>query len=149
MAPSTQLLSSRLNVLNGLLKRCQSSLAKGQVDSSKLEIRTAGPGQLNPKPAVKDLVFGKQFTDHMLRIPWTVEGGWGNPRITPLEPFQMHPGAKVLKGFCFQSSRCITIAIVMLSTCKATSLTGTGSSTRSERDLNASKVRHFSHSTFL
>lgn len=94
MAPSTQLLSStnRLNLMQ-LVKRCQSSLAK--VDSSKLEVRTAGPGQLKPKPAVKDLVFGKEFTDHMLRIPWNAQDGWSNPSIVPLEPFQMHPGAKV------------------------------------------------------
>ena len=97
MAPSTQLLSGRGAALGSrLLKRGQSSLAKGQIDSSKLEVRVAAPDQLNKKPAVKDLVFGKQFTDHMLRIPWNVEDGWSPPSIVPLEPFPMHPGAKVI-----------------------------------------------------
>lgn len=38
------------------------------VYSSQLEITLASPGQLKPKPLVKDLIFGKHFTDHMLRV---------------------------------------------------------------------------------
>lgn len=50
------------------------------VCSSKLEVTVARPNQLNPKPEVKDLVFGKSFTDHMLRVPWNSKDGWKEPR---------------------------------------------------------------------
>lgn len=49
----------------------------------------------SPKPDNNNLVFGKQFADHMLNIDWTVENGWGKPEIVPMEDFKMHPGAKV------------------------------------------------------
>lgn len=65
-------------------------------DSSRLEVTTASPSQLKPKPEVKDLLFGKTFTDHMFRVTWKAKEGWTTPRITPLENFSMHPGAKVL-----------------------------------------------------
>lgn len=74
-----------------LVQRCQSTF-----QSSQLEITPASPSKLKPKPAVKDLVFGKYFTDHMLRIRWTSDKGWDVPQIGPLQPFQMHPAAKVL-----------------------------------------------------
>jgi hypothetical protein len=65
--------------------------------SSQLEITPATPSQLKPKPAVKDLVFGKSFTDHMLRIKWSSANGWEAPQITPLQPILMHPAAKVTR----------------------------------------------------
>ena len=51
--------------------------------------------ELNQKPPVGELGFGKHFTDHMLQIRWTEEHGWEDPEIGPLRPFQMHPAAKV------------------------------------------------------
>ena len=54
------------------------------------------PEQLKPKPAAKDLIFGQNFTDHMLEIEWTEAEGWGRPLISPFHYFQMHPAAKVL-----------------------------------------------------
>ena len=63
--------------------------------SSDLEIEAKRPTELANKPEVKDLQFGKTYTDHMLKIKWTAADGWGTPKISPLEPFQMHPGAKV------------------------------------------------------
>ena len=64
--------------------------------SSRLEVTTAHPDRLKPKPEVKNLVFGKTFTDHLLRATWTASGGWGPPRITPFENFSIHPAAKAL-----------------------------------------------------
>ncbi|GAB1601681.1 branched-chain-amino-acid aminotransferase, cytosolic-like [Argonauta hians] len=49
-----------------------------------------------PKPASKDLAFGKYFTDHMLEIQWTKDNGWEKPVINPLHDLKMHPAAKVL-----------------------------------------------------
>ena len=57
---------------------------------------TVNPDRLKTKPEVKDLVFGKSFTDHLLRATWTSSGGWGPPRITPFENFSIHPAAKAL-----------------------------------------------------
>jgi branched-chain amino acid aminotransferase len=44
----------------------------------------------------KKVVFGHEYTDHMLKIKWTKDKGWGTPRILPFENFKMHPAAKVL-----------------------------------------------------
>ncbi|XP_019640026.1 PREDICTED: branched-chain-amino-acid aminotransferase, cytosolic-like [Branchiostoma belcheri] len=59
-----------------------------------LEIELTKNPQRKPEPS--ELVFGKNFTDHMLTIEWTSQEGWKPPRITPLQPLQLHPGAKAL-----------------------------------------------------
>lgn len=65
--------------------------------ASDLRVRLASPSQLQPKPEVDDLVFGKFFTDHMLKILWHRSlGGWQKPEITPMENLVIHPAAKVL-----------------------------------------------------
>ncbi|XP_058789122.1 branched-chain-amino-acid aminotransferase, cytosolic [Phymastichus coffea] len=62
-----------------------------------LSVRLAAPGQVQPKPNVSDLAFGKYFTDHMLKIYYhEALGGWQIPEITPLENLVLHPAAKVL-----------------------------------------------------
>ncbi|XP_067214671.1 branched-chain-amino-acid aminotransferase, cytosolic isoform X2 [Linepithema humile] len=62
-----------------------------------LSVRLAGPNQLNPKPDVNKLSFGKYFTDHMLKINY-YEGinGWQTPEIMAFENIVLHPAAKVL-----------------------------------------------------
>lgn len=60
-------------------------------------VRLAAPHQLQPKPDADALSFGKNFTDHMLKVFWHRSlGGWQKPEITPLENLVMHPAAKVL-----------------------------------------------------
>jgi len=62
-----------------------------------LSVRLAGPDQLNPKPDVNKLAFGKYFTDHMLKINYYESlNGWQAPEIMPLENIVLHPAAKVL-----------------------------------------------------
>ena len=64
---------------------------------SDLSVRLAAPDQLQPKPNVSELAFGKFFTDHMLKIfYYEALGGWQMPEITPLENLVLHPAAKVL-----------------------------------------------------
>lgn len=59
-------------------------------------MRLAAPHQLNPKPDADDLVFGKHFTDHMLKVAYHRRlGGWQKPEIMPLENLVLHPAAKV------------------------------------------------------
>ncbi|XP_014209170.1 branched-chain-amino-acid aminotransferase, cytosolic [Copidosoma floridanum] len=62
-----------------------------------LSVRFAAPHQLQPKPNVSDLAFGKYFTDHMLKVFYhEALGGWQMPEITPFENLVLHPAAKVL-----------------------------------------------------
>lgn len=62
-----------------------------------LSVRLAGPQQLQPKPDVSALAFGKYFTDHMLKIFYhEALGGWQVPEVTPLENLVLHPASKVL-----------------------------------------------------
>ena len=61
-----------------------------------MEVEFCTAAQLRPKPPVEELVFGVNFTDHMLEVEWTEEHGWGKPKISPFHHFSIHPGAKVL-----------------------------------------------------
>lgn len=57
----------------------------------------------NPNPAsaaeraevLENPGFGTRFTDHMVMIDWTREGGWQNARVVPYGPLQMNPGNAV------------------------------------------------------
>ncbi|WP_165066464.1 branched-chain amino acid aminotransferase [Marisediminicola senii] len=40
--------------------------------------------------------FGKQFTDHMVNLRWTEDGGWHQARVEPYGPIAMDPAAAVL-----------------------------------------------------
>ncbi|XP_053308192.1 branched-chain-amino-acid aminotransferase, cytosolic-like [Spea bombifrons] len=48
------------------------------------------------KPDVKNLIFGKTFTDHMLTVEWTNEKGWGKPHIKPFQNLSLHPASSAL-----------------------------------------------------
>ncbi|HYI50044.1 MAG TPA: branched-chain amino acid aminotransferase [Microbacterium sp.] len=40
--------------------------------------------------------FGTSFTDHMVDICWSVNGGWHRPRVQPYGPITLDPAAAVL-----------------------------------------------------
>ncbi len=40
--------------------------------------------------------FGMVFTDHLAKMTWTPSDGWGERRIEPFAPLELHPGATVL-----------------------------------------------------
>ena len=44
---------------------------------------------------VKEIPFGKYFTDHMLVVDYA-DGEWKTPQIMPYGPLQMSPAASVL-----------------------------------------------------
>jgi branched-chain amino acid aminotransferase len=48
-------------------------------------------------PLDSTLAFGRTFSDHMLTIHWTADGGWGAPRIEPVKSFSLHPAAQTLQ----------------------------------------------------
>ncbi|MBU4464438.1 MAG: branched-chain amino acid aminotransferase [Actinobacteria bacterium] len=52
-------------------------------------------------PAQRDEIlaapgFGQHFTDHMVDICWSVNGGWHRPRVSPYGPITLDPAAAVL-----------------------------------------------------
>ncbi|KAM9393237.1 branched-chain-amino-acid aminotransferase, cytosolic-like [Pholidichthys leucotaenia] len=52
--------------------------------------------ECKPKPDPSSLLFGKQFSDHMLTIDWTAEDGWDVPRIRPFQNLSLHPASSAL-----------------------------------------------------
>lgn len=77
----------------------------GVLDASKLSIRrTTAPKPLYPK---EDLVFGRNFTDHMLTVEWTAQGGWAAPQIAPYRKIALDPATCVFHyGIeCFEGQK--------------------------------------------
>jgi len=65
------------------------------IDPSKLVIEKT----TTPKKKYTDktaLIFGKEFTDHMLEIEWNLKEGWGAPTIRPYHNLSLPPSASVL-----------------------------------------------------
>ena len=95
-----------------ILFNCSRSFHKTQVDElkdDKCSIRKGPYGDFlhtsltiekttNPltKPAWEGLVFGKQFTDHMLEVDWNSEKGWSNPKIVPYHDLTLPPSCSSL-----------------------------------------------------
>lgn len=58
----------------------------------------------NPSPAsaeerdriLADPGFGHHFTDHMIHVGWTRDGGWGTPEVVPYGPIHLMPSGAVL-----------------------------------------------------
>ncbi|NLS10195.1 branched-chain amino acid aminotransferase [Nesterenkonia sp. MY13] len=56
----------------------------------------------NPTPqekiteALANPGFGTQFTDHMVTVEWTEDGGWQNAKVEPYGPISLDPAASVL-----------------------------------------------------
>lgn len=56
-----------------------------------------------PDPATDEQVaellanpaFGAKFTDHMVMVDWSRDGGWDNPRVTAYGPIPLEPAASV------------------------------------------------------
>jgi hypothetical protein len=83
----------------------QSELRLAELDASKLHIaRTANPKSLYPK---EDLVFGRNFTDHMLKVEWTAQKGWAAPEIVPYQKICLDPATCVFHyGIeCFEGQK--------------------------------------------
>src|SRR6266536_473109 len=45
---------------------------------------------------LKDPGFGRVFTDHMVTIRWTQDGGWQDAQLRAREPIPLDPAAAVL-----------------------------------------------------
>ncbi|KAI1256329.1 branched-chain-amino-acid transaminase bat2 [Eutypa lata] len=63
------------------------------LDPSKLSItRTTAPKDIKDP---NTLVFGREFTDHMLTVEWTQENGWLEPTIQPYQNLSLDPATCV------------------------------------------------------
>ncbi|RDA86679.1 hypothetical protein CP532_5028 [Ophiocordyceps camponoti-leonardi (nom. inval.)] len=105
MASSASLRRSVLSTASSLRSflACRPYSIKAQAASA------AGPGhildvsrltmtetqQRKPLMKLEDLVFGKEFTDHMLSVEWNQNDGWLVPRITPYQNLSLDPATCV------------------------------------------------------
>lgn len=87
---SSRTTSTCIRLLSSLGR--QETLA--DIDVSKLEIMKTT--QHKTMPPLSNLKFGQHFTDHMLTIPWSLQSGWGTPRIKPYGPLELDPSCSVL-----------------------------------------------------
>ncbi|OAA62696.1 branched-chain amino acid aminotransferase [Niveomyces insectorum RCEF 264] len=63
------------------------------IQPAELEITvTQQPGKLKKS---EDLVFGRNFTDHMMTIPWNKDEGWLAPQIGPYQNLSLDPASCV------------------------------------------------------
>ncbi|KAI0860886.1 branched-chain amino acid aminotransferase [Xylaria cubensis] len=82
------------------------STAKPQdIDPSKLVIHETKQPKALSDPST--LIFGRNFTDHMLTIEWTQTDGWRTPTIQPYQNLSLDPATCVFHyGFeCFEGMK--------------------------------------------
>ncbi|KAH6608568.1 branched-chain amino acid aminotransferase [Trichoderma cornu-damae] len=63
------------------------------LDASRLTVEETKTPKTLSKP--ETLVFGREFTDHMLAVEWTKADGWLEPRITPYQNLSLDPATCV------------------------------------------------------
>ncbi len=51
---------------------------------------------LKVKPPIRELGFGKYFSDHMFIADYSKKAGWHSARVTPYQALQIEPGASAL-----------------------------------------------------
>jgi branched-chain amino acid aminotransferase len=61
-----------------------------------MELSIKRSENLKTKPDVGNLGFGTLFTDHMLNMDYTIDGGWHAPRIEPYGSIEMDPATMFL-----------------------------------------------------
>ena len=61
----------------------------------EITVNKCTAGQLNPKPDENNLVFGKDFTDHMFTMRWNPNQGWHDAKVEPYRPFALTPATLV------------------------------------------------------
>jgi len=65
------------------------------IDASKTQVQPTKTPREKYTDKTK-LLFGKEFTDHMLEIEWEAEKGWGTPVISAYHDLKISPAASVL-----------------------------------------------------
>jgi len=73
--------------------RFSSTVTPNPIDVSKIQIElTTTPKKKTPW---KELLFGREFSDHMLEIDWKRGEGWSAPKISPYHNLSLEPSALV------------------------------------------------------
>ena len=62
----------------------------------KIKTEILAPAKRKVRPDESALGFGKNFTDHMLVMPYDADRGWHDPEIRPYSDFSLDPAAMVL-----------------------------------------------------
>ncbi|KAI8393315.1 branched-chain amino acid aminotransferase [Radiomyces spectabilis] len=75
------------------------------IERSKLQVEQTE--EHKPLIPLKELTFGKHFTDHMLTVEWDKQDGWHEPHIKPYQKLQLDPSSTVFHyGFeCFEGMK--------------------------------------------
>jgi branched-chain amino acid aminotransferase len=72
-------------------------LPMAQRDLAFSVTRNENPRSVDEREAIfANPGFGNHFTDHMVDICWSEQGGWHRPRVQPYGPIAMDPAAAVL-----------------------------------------------------
>jgi branched-chain amino acid aminotransferase len=59
--------------------------------------RNPQPSSADERAAIlADPGFGRYFTDHMVRVDWTAEAGWGDGEVLPYRPITLDPATMAL-----------------------------------------------------
>ena len=59
------------------------------------DIKTKKTDRPKIKPAPEDMLFGKNFSDHMFIMDYSAEEGWNNPQIVPYGDISLSPASMV------------------------------------------------------
>ncbi|XP_019406636.1 PREDICTED: branched-chain-amino-acid aminotransferase, mitochondrial [Crocodylus porosus] len=91
---------ARLGVLPGRVCAALTALLGSQRPFSSIfkasDLHVELSQHLKPQPDPGALVFGKNFTDHMLTVEWSQDRGWGRPHIKPFQNLTLHPASSAL-----------------------------------------------------
>ncbi|KAG7492090.1 hypothetical protein MATL_G00011010 [Megalops atlanticus] len=90
------MLSRVLQRLNQRFPICLGSLRFASSTFKASDLTVERSKKTRPIPDPSSLVFGKQFSDHMLTIYWSETGGWEVPQIKPFQNLSLHPASSVL-----------------------------------------------------
>ncbi|PNP76155.1 hypothetical protein FNYG_10444 [Fusarium nygamai] len=79
--------------MNGIKRHSVAKAEGADIDVSKLVIeQTKNPGTIK---SPNEIVFGRNFTDHMLSIEWNTKDGWATPHIIPYQNLSLDPATCV------------------------------------------------------
>ncbi|OMH79220.1 Branched-chain-amino-acid aminotransferase [Zancudomyces culisetae] len=94
-----------LNSLSSILRATYSSGSSSTFFHKDLKIKKAET--IKTLPPKDQLVFGANFSNHMLMVEWCANNGWGSPQIVPFGNLSVHPAASTLNYAmeCFEGMK--------------------------------------------
>lgn len=74
----------------GVMPRMASSFKAKDLTIQEVDIKKIKPMRQG------QFTFGREYTDHMVTIDWSKEGGWEAPKIVPHGPIKLETSATAL-----------------------------------------------------